>query len=66
MELYFYDSGGKPVIWTPDEEHIFSWAGKPLAFMRNGKVYRYSGRSWVGSIMVGFEIEEMLRCSSHR
>jgi hypothetical protein len=44
MDLFFYDRGGHPVIWSPDGEHLYTWPGIPVAFMRADKVYAYSGR----------------------
>jgi 4-fold beta-flower domain-containing protein len=44
VALTFYDSRGIPVAYTSDDEHIYTFTGKPVAYLHQGSVYSYAGR----------------------
>ena len=44
MDITFYDSHGKPTAYTEDNEHIYLFSGKPVAYIDGSSVYSYSGR----------------------
>lgn len=44
MSLEFYDYHGVPVAYTDDEEHIYSFDGRPVAYICGSRVYSYRGR----------------------
>lgn len=39
----FYDRHGEAVAYVEDGEHIYSWDGRPLAFISGEHVYAFSG-----------------------
>jgi hypothetical protein len=43
MSLDFYDSAGQPYAYTDDGETIYSFGGKPIAFIDGDSVYSFSG-----------------------
>jgi hypothetical protein len=44
MSLEFYDRKGMPVAYTDDDEHIYSFDGRPVAYFYSDSVYSYRGR----------------------
>lgn len=53
MELIFYDQSGKPVAYTDDGEHIYTYDGDPVAYLSGDSVYGYNGRH-LGWLMNGW------------
>lgn len=43
MAHSFYDQQGTPLIYTEDDEHLYSFNGKPLAYIHGNSIYSYSG-----------------------
>lgn len=43
MQLTFFDKHGKPVCYTEDGSHLFSFDGTPLAYFHGNSVYTFSG-----------------------
>lgn len=41
--MTFYNSDGRPVAYTDDNEHIFLFSGIPVAYFYNDLVYAYNG-----------------------
>ena len=39
----FYDRHGNAVAYVDDGEHIYSWDGRPVAFISGEHVYTFSG-----------------------
>jgi len=44
MSLDFYDRNGTPIAYTDDDEHIFTFSGRPVAYLYGNSVYSYQGR----------------------
>lgn len=44
MSLDFYDRGRLPIAYTDDDEHLYAYCGRPLAYFHEGSVYSYPGR----------------------
>lgn len=44
MDLEFVDRSGDATAYTPDGTNIFSWSGKPVAYLVEGKVYSFGGK----------------------
>ena len=44
MEITFYDHKGRPIAYTSDHKHIFTFGGKPAGYLDRESVYDYSGR----------------------
>jgi hypothetical protein len=43
MSLDFYDSNGNPIAYSDDDEHIYTFAGRPVAYIHDGSVYSFAG-----------------------
>jgi hypothetical protein len=41
----FHDRSGRPRIYTPDGQTLYTWAGRPIAFINDDAVYDYGGRN---------------------
>ncbi|WP_439852652.1 4-fold beta flower protein [Pseudomonas syringae] len=44
MSLNFYDRGRLPLAYTDDNEHLYAYCDRPLAYVHEGSVYSYLGR----------------------
>jgi hypothetical protein len=44
MPLDFYDSNGRPYAYSDDGEIIFTFGGRPVAYIDGGSVYSFNGR----------------------
>lgn len=44
MILNFYDRDRKPIVYTDDDEHLYAYCGRPVAYFYEGSVYSYPGR----------------------
>ena len=44
MELTLYDSAGRPVAYSDDGEHIYSFDGRPVAYFHDDSVWSFDGR----------------------
>lgn len=42
--MNLYDRYGRPFAYSDDGEHIYSFSGKPLAYVRGDSIYRPDGR----------------------
>ena len=42
--MVFYDKGGTPRCYSDDNEHIYSYDGEPLGYIRGTNVWNYNGR----------------------
>ena len=45
-DLTFYDRTGKPIAYTEDGEHIYLFAGKPVAYIYENTVYGFNGHQF--------------------
>ena len=43
MSLDFYDSNGTPIAYSDDGEHIYTFDGRPVAYLSQDSVYSFSG-----------------------
>jgi hypothetical protein len=43
-DITFYNQKGKPTAYTSDEEHIYLYSGRPVAYLSNDSIYSYSGK----------------------
>jgi hypothetical protein len=43
-EINFYDHNGRPVAYTQDGVHIYSFSGEPVAYLYGMSVYSFSGQ----------------------
>ena len=41
--MVFYDKSGTPRCYSDDFMHIYSYDGKPLGYIQEGKVWNYGG-----------------------
>jgi hypothetical protein len=41
--MEFYDKNGSPRIYTDDGEHLFTFDGKPVAYIHEGMIYDFGG-----------------------
>lgn len=44
MALDFYDSTGRPYAYSDDGETIYTFSGKPIAYISGDSLYSYSGK----------------------
>ena len=44
MDVVYYDKKGKPLCYCDDGIHIFSFDGKPLAYINDEDIYSFPGR----------------------
>jgi hypothetical protein len=49
--MYFYDSTGAPVCFSPDASTLYLWNGTPVAYVQNNVVFAFSGKhlGWYGA-----------------
>lgn len=43
MSLDFYDGEGNPVAYSDDGQHVFSFSGRPVAYLSQNSVYSFTG-----------------------
>lgn len=43
MKLDFYDSDGNAIAYSDDGEHIYTFSGRPVAYLHSGSIYSFSG-----------------------
>jgi hypothetical protein len=43
MSLDFYDSTGRPYAYSDDGESIYTFDGKPIAYIHGDSIYSYTG-----------------------
>jgi hypothetical protein len=43
MSIVFYDYQGTAIAYCDDGEHIFTYAGRPAAYLKDGSVHAFSG-----------------------
>jgi hypothetical protein len=43
MSIVFYDQQGNAVAYSEDAEHVYTFAGRAVAYLRDGSVYGFSG-----------------------
>lgn len=53
--LNFYNENGKPIVYTDDNVHLFSFSGKPVAYFSGNLIYTFDGRH------IGFFIDGWIR-----
>lgn len=41
--MTLYDHSGRPTAYMADEEHIYLFSGKPVAYLSSDAIYTYSG-----------------------
>ena len=44
MAIDFYSKSGESVAYTEDEQHIYLFSGRPVAFLSGDAVYSFSGK----------------------
>lgn len=44
MTIDFYSKTGKPIAYTEDGEHIYTFSGRPVAYLNEDAVYSFSGQ----------------------
>lgn len=42
--MVFYDKYGTPSCYSEDSEHIYSYSGEPLGYIRDNRIWNYNGR----------------------
>ena len=42
--LNFYNQNGKPIIYTDDNVHLFSYSGKPVGYIHEDIVFTFNGK----------------------
>lgn len=52
MSIDFYDRERTPIAYTDDNEHLYAYCGRPVAYIHEGSIYSYPGRH-LGSISEG-------------
>lgn len=53
--LNFYNQAGRPIVYTDDNVHLFSYSGRPVAYIHGNLIYTFSGRH------IGFFIDGWIR-----
>lgn len=43
MSLDFFDRDRIPIAYTDDDEHLYSFCGRPVAYIHEGSIYSYPG-----------------------
>ncbi len=56
MSLDFYDSTGRPYAYSDDGESIFTFDGKPIAYIDGDSIYSYTGAH------IGYFKNGLIRC----
>jgi hypothetical protein len=44
MSVDFYDHSGNPYAYCDDGEHIYTFKGKPIAYISDESIYRFDGK----------------------
>lgn len=44
MSLNFYDWDGNPFAYSDDDENIFTYGGKPIAYVSEDSIYSFEGK----------------------
>lgn len=44
VALDLYDSSGRPYAYSDDGEHIYTFDGRPIAYLNGDSVYSYQGK----------------------
>jgi hypothetical protein len=44
MELTFFNRNGQPYCYCQDGEHLYTFGGKPIAYIHGESIYSFSGR----------------------
>lgn len=42
--LEFYSDTGTAICFSGDDEHLYLWNGRPVAYLSRGRVYAFNGR----------------------
>lgn len=53
--LNFFNQIGEPIIYTDDNIHLFSFSGKPVAYIYGKLIYTFSGKH------IGFFLDGWIR-----
>lgn len=61
MGFELTDRHGRSVAYSPDGEHIYTWAGRPIAFLVDNRVHAFSGR-FIGWFEDGWLRDRGMRC----
>lgn len=61
LNMTFYDSHGKAVAYTEDEEHIYLFSGLPVAYLYNELIYSFKGKQ-LGRFEYGWVRDLKGRC----
>lgn len=43
MSMVFYDYQGTAIAYCDDGEHLYTFAGRPVAYLKDGSVHAFSG-----------------------
>lgn len=44
MSLDFYDMNGNPIAYVDDGEHVYTFDGRPVAYLSGDSVYSFTGQ----------------------
>lgn len=44
MDTVFYDRSGKAVAYTSNSKHIYTFGGRPAAYIDRASIYSYAGK----------------------
>lgn len=61
MEFELFGRTGRAVAYSPDGEHIYTWSGRPVAYLSDDRVYAFSGR-FKGWFEDGWLLDRGMRC----
>ena len=59
--MTFYDSSGKAIAYSEDNENIYLYSGEPVAYLYNDIVYSYNGKQ-LGRFENGWIRDKTGRC----
>jgi hypothetical protein len=57
----FFDRNGNAIAYIPDGENLYTWQGKPVAFLRGDRIFNYRGKL-IGWFQDGWFRDRQSKC----
>lgn len=61
-EIVFYNRNGTAIAYTQDDQHIYTFTGKPVAYLSDTSIYSFSGKH-LGRFENGWIRDNKGRCA---